>query len=66
MIEQHQLSVTVEADGTQDGRFKWTLFKAGKILGSSSEPYATKREAKIAAAKMLERQISSWQALGML
>ncbi len=66
MIEPHQLSVTVEPDGSKNGRFKWTLFKAGKMLGSSTEPYASKREATIAAAKVLERQISSWQALGML
>jgi hypothetical protein len=66
MLEPHQLSVTVEPDESREGWFKWTLFKAGKMLTSSSEAYATKREAVEAAANVLERQISSWQALGML
>jgi hypothetical protein len=63
MSEDHQFTIRVEPDTSRPGRFRWALFKAHSAYNRSEMSYATKREAKAEAAKVLDKRIAAWQAL---
>jgi hypothetical protein len=63
MGEDHQFTVRVEPDSSRPGRFRWALLKGKQAYNRSEASFATKREANIEAAKVLDKRIAAWQAL---
>jgi hypothetical protein len=62
MAEEHQFSVRVEPDLAQPGYYRWTLFKATQAYNRSALSFATKREAALEAAKVLDKRVAAWEA----
>lgn len=62
MTEEHHFSIRLEPDRVRLGRYYWALFKGNQAYNRSQLSFASKRQAAVEGAKVLEKRIAAWQA----
>ena len=61
MEREHPFSIKIEPDLLNESRSRWMICEGDQIVIRSPHSYATRREAKAEAQKVMERHVDKWR-----
>jgi hypothetical protein len=63
MADNHPFTIKIEPHPEGVRRSRWSIYEGGRLRDHSPESYATMREAKANADKVMQKLITNWQII---